>query len=289
LMVPRMVGLAAVQINFLVNTILASGLVAGSLSALNYAWLLMLLPQGVFAQAVATAAFPTFSTQAAKGQRAEMRSTLSATLRAVLYLAVPAAVGLIVLRVPLVQIVFERGAFTTTSTQMVAWALALYTLGLPAHSAVEIIVRAFYAMHDTKTPVAIGVATMGLNVVLSLTLIRLFEMIGWMALGGLALSNSLATTVEMVVLLVIIRRRLNGLEGKRMLNSLARIGLAAAVMGVVVAVLAFWLAGINIWLAVGLSISLGLAVYAGVSLRLGAPEPRAVWSMVRSRRSTDRT
>ena len=112
LMLPRVVGLAAVQINFLVNTILASGLAAGSLSALNYAWLLMLLPQGVFAQAVATAAFPTFSTQAARGQRDAMRSTLTATLRAVLYLSIPAAVGLIVLRVPLVQLLFERGAFT---------------------------------------------------------------------------------------------------------------------------------------------------------------------------------
>jgi len=120
LMLPRMVGLAAVQVNFLVNTILASGLVAGSLAALNYAWLLMLLPQGVFAQAVATAAFPTFSAQAAKGQRTALRSTLAATLRAVLYLAVPAAVGLIVLRVPLVQLVFERGAFTATSTHPVS-------------------------------------------------------------------------------------------------------------------------------------------------------------------------
>ena len=178
LMLPRMVGLAAVQVNFLVNTILASGLVAGSLAALNYAWLLMLLPQGVFAQAVATAAFPTFSAQAAKGQRTALRSTLAATLRAVLYLAVPAAVGLIVLRVPLVQLVFERGAFTATSTQMVAWALALFALGLPAHSVVEITVRAFYAMHDTRTPVAVAIGAMVLNVVLSLAFIRLFAALG---------------------------------------------------------------------------------------------------------------
>jgi putative peptidoglycan lipid II flippase len=284
LMLPRMVGLAAVQINFLVNTILASGLVAGSLSALNYAWLLMLLPQGVFAQAVATAAFPTFSAQAARGQRAEMRSTLAATLRAVLYLAVPAAVGLIVLRVPLVQLVFERGAFTATSTQMVAWALALFALGLPAHSVLEITVRAFYALHDTKTPVAIGIAAMGLNVGLSLASIRIFGALGWMPLGGLALSNSLATTVEMVILLAIIRRRLVGLEGRRMAGSLARIGLSTAAMGIVAGTLALLLAGAQVWLAAGLAIGAGLAVYVGVSLALGAAEPRAVWGMVRSRR-----
>jgi putative peptidoglycan lipid II flippase len=284
LMLPRVVGLAAVQINFLVNTILASGLVEGSLSALNFAWLLMLLPQGVFAQAVATAAFPTLSTQAAKGRRTAMRGTLAATLRAVLYLALPAAVGLIVLRLPLVQLVFERGAFTTTSTQMVAWALALFALGLPAHSVVEIVVRAFYAMHDTKTPVAIGIAAMGLNVVLSLVLIRAFAAMGWMPHGGLALSNSLATTIEMGVLLGIIRRRLDGLEGRRMLSSLARIGLAATAMGIAIGLLASLLAGIGMWLICGLSILTGLAVYVGVSVVLGAPEPQAVWSMVRFRR-----
>lgn len=283
LMLPRVLGLTAVQINFLVNTFLASGLTPGSLAALNYAWLLMLLPQGVFAQAVATAAFPTFSTQAAKGQRAEMRSTLSAILRAVLYLALPAAVGLIVLRVPLVGLVFERGAFTETSTQMVAWALALFALGLPAHSVVEIVVRAFYALHDTKTPVAIGIAVMGLNVILSLAFISLFEALGWMPHGGLALSNSLATTVEMAILLGLIRRRLDGLDGQRVATSLLRIGLSTMVMGFVAGTMAWLLAGYSAWLVGGLGIAAGLAAYVGASLALGASEPRAVWSTVMRR------
>jgi putative peptidoglycan lipid II flippase len=281
LMLPRVLGLAAVQINFLVNTILASGLATGSLAALNYAWLLMLLPQGVFAQAVATAAFPTFSTQAARGQRAEMRSTLAATLRAVLYLALPAAVGLIVLRVPLVQLVFQRGAFTSTSTQMVALALALYALGLPAHSVVEVVVRAFYAVHDTKTPVLVGMAAMGLNVVLSLGFIAAFGALGWMPHGGLALSNSLATTAEMAVLLGLVRRQLGGLEGGRIAASLARTGLAAGVMGLAAGALAWLLDGYGAWLAGGLAAVIGVGVYGAVSLALGAPEPRAVWAMVR--------
>jgi putative peptidoglycan lipid II flippase len=281
LMVPRMLGLAAVQLNFLVNTILASGLAAGSLAALNYAWLLMLLPEGVFAQAIATAAFPTFSTQVAKGQRAEMRSTLASTLRAVLYLALPAAVGLLVLRGPLVHILFQRGAFTATSTQMVAVALGLYAVGLPAHSAVEIVVRAFYAMHDTKTPVAIGIAAMGLNIALSLTFLPLFEATGWAPFGALALSNSLATIVEMTVLLLVIRRRLEGLEGRRLAGSLARTGLSAAVMGGAAAALASFLADASIWLAGGAAIVVGVVVYGGLSLALGAPEPRAVWGMIR--------
>jgi putative peptidoglycan lipid II flippase len=213
-----------------------------------------------------------------------MRRTLSATLRAVLYLAVPAAVGLIVLRVPLVRLLFERGAFTETSTQMVAWALALFALGLAAHSAVEIVVRAFYAMHDTKTPVIIGVVAMGLNVVLSLAFITLFQGLGWMPFGGLALSSSVATTIEIVVLLALIRRRLDGLEGRLLAGSLARIGLAAAVMGGAVILATRLLGGESVWLVSGLSIAAGLAVYGGVSLALGATEPAAVWSMVRSRR-----
>ena len=289
LMLPRMMGLAAVQLNFLVTTILASGLVAGSLAALNYAWLLMLLPQGVFAQAIATAAFPTFSAQAARGQQAEMRSTLAATLRTVLYLAIPAAVGLIVLRVPLVELVFQRGAFTVTSTHMVAWALAWFALGLPAHSVVEITVRAFYAMHDTKTPVIVGIGMMGLNILLSLAFLRAFALLGWMPIGGLALSNSLATTAEMVLLLSIIRQRLQGLEGQRMAASLARTGLAALVMAAAAGAIALLLAGARAWLAGGLAILAGVAVYAVASLALGSAEPRAVWTMVRTRWRARRT
>jgi putative peptidoglycan lipid II flippase len=283
LMLPRVLGLAAVQVNFLVNTILASGLVAGSLAAINFAWLLMLLPQGVFAQAVATAAFPTFSTQAAKGQHAEMRSTLAATLRAVLFLALPAAVGLFVLREPLVELLFQRGAFGATSTQMVAWALAFFALGLPAHSVVEIVVRAFYAMHDTKTPVAVGMGAMVLNVILSLSFIRVFEAAGWMALGGLALSNSVATIVEMVVLLIIIHRRLDGLEDRRMASSLARSGLASVAMGLVAGALAWLLQDSSVWLAGGLAIVVGAVEYVAASVGLGAPEPWAMWDTFTAR------
>ncbi|HIP97410.1 MAG TPA: murein biosynthesis integral membrane protein MurJ [Anaerolineae bacterium] len=228
LMLPRMFGLAIVQMNFLVNTIMASGLPAGSLSALNYAFLLMLLPQGIFAQAIATVAFPIFSAQFARDEVVEMRSTLSATLRTILYLTIPASVGLYVLRTPVIQLLFQRGAFKAGSTAAVAWALQFYVLGLVAHSAVEIVVRAFYALHDTRTPVLIGGAAMGLNVLLSLALIRP------LAHGGLALANSIATTLEMIGLLVILRGRLQGMEGRRIAASLVRIGAAAAAMGMAV-------------------------------------------------------
>jgi putative peptidoglycan lipid II flippase len=204
LMAPRVLGLAIVQINFLVNTNLASRLGDGAVSALNYAWLLMLLPQGVFAQSIATAAFPTFAAQAARDQIDDMRRTLSGALRATLFLSLPAAVGLIVLRLPLVQLLLQRGEFSADSTQAVAYTLQFFALGLAAHSALEIVTRAFYALHDTRTPVIVGAAAMGLNVLLSLLLI------GRLAQGGLALANSIATSLEALALAWLIRGRLDG-------------------------------------------------------------------------------
>ena len=111
LMLPRMFGVAVVQLNFLVETSLASLLGTGAVSALNYAWRVMLLPQGVVAQSVATAAFPTFADQYSRGQFPQLRSSLAATVRSILFIAIPAAIGLLVLREPIIQLLFERGQF----------------------------------------------------------------------------------------------------------------------------------------------------------------------------------
>ena len=132
-----------------------------------------------------------------------MRSSLASSLRSVLLLSLPASLGLIILRQPLIELLYQRGEFTAHSTQLVAWALLWYAVGLVGHSVVEILVRAFYAMHDTKTPVLIGIVAMSLNVVFSLLFIALFSRLDWMPLGGLALANSLATTLEMVALLYV--------------------------------------------------------------------------------------
>jgi len=215
-----------------------------------------------------------------------MRNTLVATLRAVLCLALPAAVGLVVLRTPLVQLVFQRGAYTETSTHLVAAALALYALGLPAHCIVEIAVRAFYAMHDTKSPVAAGVAAMGLNVALSLAFLAVFDAAGWLPHSGLALSNSLATTAEMAALIALLRRRLEGLEGRRVAGSLARMAISATVMAGTSGVTFRLLTGANIWLAAGGAILIVVASYVGISVALGSSEPSAMWDILRSRRRT---
>ncbi len=225
LMGPRVLGLFFVQMHFLVNTILASGLASGSLSALNYAWLLMLLPQGVFAQSIATAIFPTFSAQVAAGKVSAMRTSFGQILRMILFLTIPAAVLLYLLRNPLITLLLQRREFTAESTTLVAFALQFYALGLVGHAVVEIVVRAFYALHNTWTPVLAGIGAMALNIGLS------FWWVGSLQHGGLALANSVATTLEMFLLLWLLRGRLGGIDGRRLLTAVGKQSLAALVMG----------------------------------------------------------
>jgi putative peptidoglycan lipid II flippase len=281
LMAPRILGTAIAQLNFVVNNSLASGLGEGAVSAINYAWLLMLLPQGVFAQAVGTAAFPTFAGQVARGERDEMRSTLAATLRAVFFLSLPATVGLLVLGRPLVGLLFERGAFEATSTDAVAWALAFYALGLVGHAGLEIVARAFYALHDTLTPVWVGGLAMGLNVALSLALPGVFGLAGWPPHAGLALANSVATLLELSALLVLIRRRMDGLEGRRTRAAFARSGLAALAMGAVILGWRALLPGAGALVLGGGGVVLGVAVYLFTALLLRVEELRAVVKLLR--------
>ncbi len=282
LLLPRVLGLAVMQVNFLVNVVLASNLAEDSLSALNYAFLLMMLPQGVFAMAIATAAFPSFSDLVARQQLDGLRETLSATLRATLFLTIPAGVGLFILRYPLIQALLERGEFTSASTRSVAWALQFYSLGLPAYAVVEIVSRAFYALHDTRTPVAVGAATVALNIALSLALIRPLQH------GGLALANALAVNVEMVSLLWFLRRRLGELAERHFLASICQILLSALLMGLGLVVLLQLGRERNSWmLAIG-GLIMGGCIYAIASWAVGSMEMRALggsaWRRLYSRR-----
>ena len=213
LMVPRFLGVAVVELNFWVNTRLASFMPEGSVTGVTFAFVLMLMPQAAIAQSIATAAMPTLAAQYARDQIHEVRRSLAGILRGILLLSIPASIGLILLRRAVVQMLFERGEFTERSTELVAWALLWYAAGLVGHSVMEVLARAFYALHDTKTPVLVGVAAMSLNVVFSFLFSDLFEKVGWMPHGGLALANSLATALEMVALLVLMRRRLDGIHG----------------------------------------------------------------------------
>jgi len=282
LIAPRMLGTAIAQLNFVVNNGLASGMGEGAVSAINYAWMLMLLPQGVFAQAIGTAAFPTFAEQSARGEKAEMRSVLASTLRAVFFLSIPATVGLIVLARPLVALLFEHGAFKTSSTEAVAWALAFYALGLVGHAGLEIIARAFYALHDTFTPVWVGAVAVGINVALSFTLPGVFGPRGWPRHAGLALANAVATLLELVLLMALVWQRMDGLEGRKVLTTIVKSVGAALTMGITLMAWQAALSGTNPLMVGGGGIVLGLGIYIGAAFLLRTQELRAVMGLMRA-------
>ena len=276
LMAPRVLGLAAVQINFMVTAVLAASLSEGSLTALNYGWIIMLLPQGIIALSVATALFPTLASLEAEGNRSEMRQIFTTTVRNLLFLTLPAAVGLLVLSEPIVRLLLERGAFDVQSTEATAVALRFFAIGLVGHALVEITTRAFYALKNTKTPVVIGIFAMVLNIVLSVALIRLFDAWGWQPQGGLALANSIAVTLEMIVLLLLLRGPLGSFHTPELRASILKISIAGAGMAASLLVVMPLLPLANRWSGGFIGILLGSAIYLGLAHLLGAPELAAI-------------
>jgi len=224
LMGPGTIGVAATQINLFVNTQLATAQGTGPPSWLNYAFRLMYLPIGLFGVSIATAALPDISRHAARESLAEMRDTISRGLRMMLMLNVPAMAGLVVLASPIVGLILQSGEFDDTDTAATAAALAYYAPGLLGYSAVKIATPSFYALREARTPVVVSLLAIGTNVGLSLVLVRT---LGYL---GLALGTALAALVNASVLLALLRRRLGGLDGRRIVVALVKITLASVVM-----------------------------------------------------------
>ncbi len=256
LMGPRVIGLAAAQINFIVVIFFASFVSDAAISAVNYAFLMAMLPVGVVGMAISTAIFPTLARQGAAQQLQALRASVGSSLRMILFLAIPAAVGLMALAEPAVRLLLERGAFDASDTSLVAGVLLFYGLGIPAVAAIEIISRGFYALSDTRTPVQVAVLAMLLNIVLCLAFVA--------PLGarGLALAGSLAALVECAALWWLLHERLGDLEPRQMRASLLRTLAASAVMGEVILLLRLLLdyAGLDGGSVFG---ALALAVVAG--------------------------
>jgi putative peptidoglycan lipid II flippase len=281
LMGPRVLGVAIVQINLVINTMIALSLEPGSTSALALAFMWMMLPQTAVAQSVAVAAMPTFSAQVALGKLDEMRSVLASAMRGILLLAIPATFGLILIRTPLIQWLYEDGqTFTARGTALASFTLLWFAAGLVGHSLLEVIVRAFYALHDTRTPVTVGVAAMGLNIVFSFAFTALFARIGWLPIGGLALANSLATLIEMLTLLFLLQRRLGGLQGRQVLAAAGQGLLAALGMSAVLLIFLNFAAGHSVALQTLGGGLIGGLVYAGLILLLPVKEAALARGMV---------
>jgi len=222
LLVPAVFGLAAVQVMVFVNTLLASLLEAGAISFLYYADRVMEFPLGVFGIALASASLPAMSRQAAQGDVAGVAATLNFALRLAVFISVPACVALVVLRTPIVQILFERGRFGPDDTAATAAALAWYGVGLVGFAGARIAAQSFYAIGQPGVAVRVGVVAVAVNLVAAVSLM------GPMGHAGLALASSIGAWANLGALIWMARRRLGPLGGRALTTSAARTAAASA-------------------------------------------------------------
>ncbi len=226
LMGPRILDLAVFHLTLLATTNLASRLSPGSVSALEWGWDAMQIPETLIGTAFGLVAFPTLSDLAARNDLTGLRHTVGETLRAILALTIPAAVALILLGRPVLALLYQRGAFDAAATEAVYVALRLFALGLVGHACLELAARAYFAQQDTLTPLLVAIGSAAVNIGLAIVLMK---PIGH---GGLALANSLAVSAEVMVLLLILRHRWGSVEGRETLNTMGRILAATVLMGV---------------------------------------------------------
>ena len=279
LMVPSLLGMSVTQINLTVSTILAS-FIAGAPTYLFYGMRLIQFPLGIFGVALAMAILPTLSAQAARGALEELRGTLGFGLRMIVFIMLPAMLGLILLRTPIVHLFFEHGTFTAHDTAETALAVLCYAVGLWAFGGVRIIVAAFYSLQDTKTPAISAAIAVTANIAFSLILMSP------LGASGLALATALAAMVNGGILVVVLNRRLGGVEWGLVGRSAGRVALAC--IPLVAACL--WVAGAQVWSHPGqwaaksimLAVAVGLSVsgYLGVHALLRSEELDLVWGMV---------
>ena len=224
LMGPGTIGLAATQVNLFVNTLLATSQGTGAVSWLSYAFRLMYLPIGLFGVSIATAALPAVSRYAAVGDEAGIRRTSAEAIAMMMVLNVPATLGLVTLADPIVRLLFERGQFTPSDTASTAAAVRFYAVGLVGYATARIVSPVFYAIRQSRVPVAVSLCAIAINIVASVALVRV------MGFRGLALGTSLAMLVNGVALLLMLRHRLHGIEDRYLAITLCKILVASIVM-----------------------------------------------------------
>jgi putative peptidoglycan lipid II flippase len=244
---------------------------------------LIQFPLGIFGIALATAILPTLSAQAARGDQQELRKTLEFGLRMIWFIILPAMLGLILLRVPIIHLFFEHGAFSPHDTQETASALFGYAVGLWAFAGVRIIVSAFYSMKDTKTPALTAFGAMVVNITLSVFLMGPLEHV------GLALATAISAMVNISILLIILNHRLGGIDWVRFGISAIR-----TIMASVPLVLAcLWVEGLAVWdrpdewIAKGLMLFVGIGLsvtgYIAIQALFRSEELDVYWQMIRKK------
>jgi putative peptidoglycan lipid II flippase len=236
-MVPRVLNAIMLSFSTAVDRFLLTFLGGGLLNPYLQAFSILLLPVTLFGSSVSTAAFPTLATYVARGRFDRVRSIITETLRGILFLTIPSGVGLIVLSFPIVQTLLEHGNFDLQAAQFASITLLFFAIGLPGLAAVEILTRSFYALQDSRTPVTISVAQFVLKIAMSVILINLAVFGVQWGMGALALSTSLAGTLEAVVLFLLLSQRVGGFELRSYTGFFGRVFLAAGAMAIVLIVL----------------------------------------------------
>ncbi len=280
LMVPAILGNAAVQINVMVNTNFASSIsdpvrgLDGPVSWLGYAFRFMQLPLGLFGVAMASATLPSISRSAAAGNMDEFRRTLSKSLGMVFLLTLPSSVGLAVLGKSIIGAIYQGGKFQPYDTQQTALALSCYAVGLAGYAALKVLNPAFYALGDARTPMLVSLASIAINFAAAETMIRL----AGLGHAGLAMSTSIVALFGFVVLFEVLRRRIGGVYGRELRAGIAKVLIASLAMAAVTALSSH---GMERWLGVSqlarladlaVSIPLALAVFYGTCRALGVSE-----------------
>jgi len=301
LLLPVVISLASWDINIIVDTRFASRLITGSVASLGYAIRLWQLPLGLFAIAISTVLFPTFSRQVVRNDIQGLKNSLSLGVRTLFLIMLPASVGLMTLGIPIIRLLFERGRFTPTATLLTASALFYYAVGLFAAGELHLVNRAFYSLKDTITPMVVA----GLSIIVNYfgdwffmiylpifaKLIGLPSSLSWLgyAHGGIALSTSLVCFFNLVVLMEILRRRLGGVDGKKIAISFAKISFASIILGVVafygwrVTVLYVGVSLLGQILSLGVGILLGVIIYIGVATLLKIEELHFAYQLIATR------
>ncbi len=227
LIIPVFIGLSVTHLNLFVTQNLASSLPEeGMISALRIAYRISMLPVGIFGLAIGVSFFPSLTGHAARNEKKEYIKLFSLGLRTIVYITLPATIGIIALKTPIIRTMFQHGQFTAANTGATAHALLYYSFGIVAYSAQALLYRSFYANEDTRTPVIVGVTTMSLNIVLSIFLVK------YMNHGGLALAHSVAGIFNMIILLGVIKIKFGQIDGKNMLISFTKTGISSIIMGI---------------------------------------------------------
>lgn len=264
LMIPTLVGSSAAQVNILIDSIIATFLISGSVSWLYYSDRLLEFPLGVFGIALATVILPNLSRKHAEKDPKAFSETMDWALRLAMLIALPAAAGLAVLAKPILITLFNYDAFDASDVDMTALSLLAYTMGLPSFIAIKVLAPGYFARQDAKTPVKIGLIAMAANLVMNLLFV--ITMVHWGVAGphaGLALASSFSATLNAALLFRGLRRDGSYSPGKGWLRLSLTVVLSCTVMA---AVLAYWTPSAHVWMALGAgtrAIDLLLYILAG--------------------------